>query len=149
MGCKKMGKPHNKNVDQVGPMQAVAHNLSRWIMMLCVGMGCLSITALYYGLLVVGSMLISIFLVAITLYFFLRFWPEDPKPVAPQVRSRAISQRSKPQRSAMVSAMHRNAPPKARAVIALRDMVRRQESFQISQQGAEAFAKTIRFMLRS
>jgi predicted lipid-binding transport protein (Tim44 family) len=143
-----MGKPHNTQADQAGPMQAVARKLSGWIMMLCVGMGCLSITALYYGLLVVSSMLISIFLVAFTLYFFLRFWPEDPKPVVP-APSKTISASPKPRRPAMVSAMRKDAPPKARAVIALRDMVRRQESFQISQQGAEAFAKTIRFMLRS
>lgn len=149
MGYKKMAKPPKKEVEHVGPMQAVARNLSRWILMLCVGMGGLSVASLYYGLVVVGSMLISIFLVAVTLYFFLRFWPEDPKPVVSTGSANPAAARPKPQRSAMVSAMRRDAPPKARAVIALRDMVRRQESFQISQQGAEAFAKTIRFMLRS
>ena len=149
MGCKKMAKPLKNDVEHAGPMQAVARNLSRWILMLCIGMGGLSITSLYYGLVVVGSMLISIFLVAVTLYFFLRFWPEDPKPVVSEGSAKPVSTRPRPPRSAMVSAMRRDAPPKARAVIALRDMVRRQESFQISQQGAEAFAKTIRFMLRS
>jgi hypothetical protein len=63
-----------------GPMQVVAHKMAGWILMLSVGMGCLSLAAFYYGLLVVGSMLISIFLVAITLYYFLKLWPEDPKP---------------------------------------------------------------------
>jgi hypothetical protein len=91
-------------------------------------------------------MLISIFLVAITLYYFLKLWPEDPKPNPRRV---AKPQVLAPRRPAMVSAIRIEAPPKARAMIALREMVRRQESFRISQQGAEAFAKTIRFMLQS
>ncbi|MDP6040149.1 MAG: hypothetical protein QGG64_16485 [Candidatus Latescibacteria bacterium] len=130
----------------LGPMQVVAHKMAGWTLMLSVGMGGLSLAAFYYGLLVVGSMLISIFLVAITLYFFLKLWPEDPKA---NLEKRTKPQVVVPQRPAMVSAVRIEGPPKARAMIALREMVRRQESFQISQQGAEAFAKTIRFMLRS
>jgi len=144
-----MGKPHKKSVEDAlsGPMQAVARNLTQWIMMLCVGMGSLSLMAFYYGLLAVGSILVSSFSVTFTLYFFLKFWPQDPRPKPAQVVYPAKSKA--PQRPAMVSAMRVDGPPKARAMMALREMVRRQESFKISQQGAEAFAKTIRFMLRS
>lgn len=143
-----MAKPPKKEPAPSGPMQVVAHKMAGWILMLSVGMGCLSLAALYYGLLVVGSMLISIFLVAITLYFFLKLWPEDPKP-EPKPERVYQPQVLALRRPAMVSAVRLDGPPKARAMIALREMVRRQESFQISQQGAEAFAKTIRFMLRS
>jgi len=141
--------PKKEQEATLGSMQAVAHNLAHWILMLCVGMGSLSLAAFYYGLLVVGSMLVSISLVAFTLYFFLKFWPEDPKPLPQTVRASQSPKTTVSQRPAMVSAMRLDGPPKARAMMALREMVRRQESFKISQQGAEAFAKTIRFMLRS
>ncbi len=133
----------------VGPLQVVANNLSRWIMMLGVGMGMLGVVAFYYGLLPVGSMLMSIFLVSFTLYFFIRWWPEeDERPTPAPVSAPVVAPVPKPGR-AMVQAVRLDGPPKVRCMMALREMVRRQETFQISQQGAEAFAKTIRFMLRA
>lgn len=133
----------------VGPLQVVAHNLSRWIMMLGVGMGTLGGVSFYYGLLPVGSMLMSIFLVSFTLYFFIRWWPEEderPAPAQPTPPPTVVP--PKPGR-AMVQTVKLNGPPRARVMVALRDMVRREEAVQISPQGAEAFAKTIRFMLRA
>lgn len=148
-----MGKPLRENRKQIdemaGPLQVVAHNLSRWIMMLGVGMGALGAVAFYYGLLPVGSMLMSIFLVSFTLYFFIRWWPEeDERPAPAQPAPTPIVAPPKPGR-AMVQTVKLNGPPKARVMMALRDMVRREEAVQISPQGAEAFAKTIRFMLRA
>ena len=130
----------------VGPMQAVAGNLTRWIMILGIGLGVLGATAVYMGLLVVASMLVSIVFVAFTLYLFLRLWPEQES--VRQVQTRVQTART-PVQQAMVSAVRTDGPPKARVLMALREMVKRQESFRISQQGAEMFAKTIRFMLRN
>ena len=130
-----------------GPMQAVAGNLTRWTMMLVVGLGGLGGASAYMGLLGVASMLASIALVALTLYLFLKFWPEDSQPGS---SSKAVPKTTPPpKRQAMVSAVRVDGPPKLRCILALREMVRRQESFQISQQGAERFAKTIRYLLRS
>lgn len=146
-----MGKPLKEKQtcveEAIGPFQVVAANLSRWIMMLGIGMGILGGVAFYYGLLPVGSMLMSIFLVSFTLYLFIRWWPEeDERPVAAPVQSPATPPPNKP---VMVRAVRLEGPPKARCLMALREMVKRQNDFQISQEGAEAFAKTIRFMLRS
>ncbi|MGA1196579.1 MAG: hypothetical protein ACO36I_08795 [Candidatus Latescibacterota bacterium] len=153
MGYKKMEKPLKEKAKQmdagVGPLQVVANNLSRWIMMLGVGMGVLGVVAFYYCVLPVGSMLMSIFLVSFTLYFFIRWWPEeDERPTPVPVSAPVEVSVPKPGR-AMVQAVRLDGPPKVRCMMALREMVRRQETFQISQQGAEAFAKTIRFMLRA
>ena len=144
----KKKKSKDDQAKAVGPMQAVAGNLTRWLMMLGVGLGMLAATAAYMGLLVVASMLVSIVFVAFTLYFFLRLWPEEQPVQQVQARIQAARTPVEPQK-AMVSAVRIDGPPKARALMALRDMVKRQESFQISQQGAEMFAKTIRFMLRN
>ena len=144
-------KKKKRRDDGVGPFQVVANNLSRWILMLGVGMGLLGTVAFYYGLLPVGSMLMSIFLVSFTLYFFIRWWPEEderPVPAPVPVVTPVAESPPKPGR-AMVQAVRLDGPPKVRCMMALREMVRRQETFQISQQGAEAFAKTIRFMLRA
>ena len=147
---EKLLKEKSKQSDEgVGPFQVVANNLSRWIMMLGVGMGLLGVVAFYYGLLPIGSMLMSIFLVSFTLYFFIRWWPEeDERPAPVSVVTPVAESPPKPGR-AMVQAVRLDGPPKVRCMMALREMVRRQETFQISQQGAEAFAKTIRFMLRA
>lgn len=148
-----MGKPHKEKKEQieavVGPLQVVAANLSRWIMMLGIGMGGLGCVAFYYGLLPVGSMLMSIFLVSFTLYFFIRWWPEEDEKPKPAPVQATPAQTPPKKGTAMVQAVRLDGPPKARCMMALREMVRRQESFQISQQGAENFAKTIRFMLRA
>ncbi len=132
-----------------GPMQVVAHNLSRWILMLGLAMGALGGVAFYFGLLPVGSMFMSIFLVSFTLYFFIRWWPEeDERPAPLPMRPTVVVPALKPGR-VMVEAVQVNGSPKVRCMLALREIVRRQEKFQISKQGAEAFAKTIRFMLQS
>jgi hypothetical protein len=131
-------------------MEEVAHNLSTWIMMLGAGMGFLGCVAFYFGLLPVGSMLMSIFVVSSTLYVFIRWWPEEedrPEPATPVARVTSavvVPRRS----SAMVEAIRLDGPPRVRCLLALREMVRRQESFHISQKGAETFAKTIRLMLQ-
>lgn len=149
-----MGKPlkeQKKQIDDIkGPLQVVAHNLQRWILMLGVGMGALGCVALYYGLFPVGSMMLSFFLVSFTLYFFIRWWPEeDERPVRASVQPIVVEPPAKKPGHAMIQAVRLDGPPKARCMLALREMVRRQEAFQISPQGAESFAKTIRFMLRA
>lgn len=148
MGQKKMKKlpDAQKSLLATGPVQVVAHNLARWVMMLGVGMGCVSMAAFYFHLLVEGAMLLSIFFVSVTLYFFLRLWPEEDAPSKP--RPRPVVPVAKP-KQAVVSVVHLQGPPRVRCLMALREMVRRQETFQISRQGAEAFAKTIRYMLRA
>lgn len=146
---KLLKEKKKQSDDEVGPFQVVANNLSRWIMMLGVGMGLLGAVAFYYGLLPVGSMLMSIFLVSFTLYFFIRWWPEEDERPAPVPVSVPVAESPPKPGRAMVQAVRLDGPPKVRCMMALREMVRRQETFQISQQGAEAFAKTIRFMLRA
>jgi len=140
-------KSEGSGVDSTSPIQVVAGNMSRWVLMFAIGMGSLGLVSLYLGLLVVASALISIVLVSITLYAFLRLWPEDEKANS---AVKSISQiQTEPRPRAMVQTVRLDGPPKARFVMAIRDMVRRQESIQISQQGAEMFAKTIRYILRS
>ena len=153
MGYSRMGKPLKDTKKQIndmkGPLQVVANNLQRWILMLGVSMGALGCVALYYRLFPVGSMMLSFFLVSFTLYFFIRWWPEeDERPVRAAPQPVVVAPPKKPGQ-ARVQAMRLDGPPKARCMMALREMVRRQESFQISPQGAESFAKTIRFMLRA
>jgi hypothetical protein len=146
---KPLKETRRKINDLTSPLQVVADNLSRWILMLGVGMGTLGCVAFYFGLLPVGSMLMSIFLVSFTLYFFIRWWPEEearPKPA--EIRPPVEVPSARPGRL-LVPAVRLGGPPKVRALLALREMVRRQETFQISRQGAEAFAKTIRFMQRA
>lgn len=134
----------------LGPLQVVAHNLARWVLMLSVGMGGVSAAAFYMALWAEGAMLLSIFLVSATLYFFIKWWPEEDNRPAhkPEVVASVPVVVPKPVR-VLVPAVRIGGPPKVRCLMILREMVRRQESFQISQQGAEAFAKTIRYMLRS
>ena len=129
-----------------GPVEVVAGNMERWLLMLGVGLGALGIAAAFMGLLVVASTLASIVLVSVTIFLFIRFWPEEevPERRAP----RPPSGRPRPRR-AMVQAVRVDGPPRARLMMSLKEIVRRQESFRISQQGAEAFAKTIRYILRS
>jgi hypothetical protein len=151
-----MEKPHKAqkkdpgNKSGLGPLQVVAHNLARWVLMLSIGMGVVSIAAFYLALWVEGAMLISIFLVSVTLYFFIKWWPEEDKRPAhkPEGGAPITAVVHKPVR-VLIPSVRIGGPPKVRCLMILREMVRRQESFQISQQGAEAFAKTIRYMLRS
>ena len=129
-----------------GPVEVVAGNMERWLLMLGVGLGGVGIAAAFMGLLVVAFTLASIVLVSITIFLFIRFWPEEEVP------ERRVSPpspgRPRP-RQAMVQAVRVDGPPRARLMMSLKEVVRRQESFRISQQGAEAFAKTIRYILRS
>jgi|SaaInl7_200m_RNA_FD_contig_21_1391402_length_1228_multi_15_in_0_out_0_2 hypothetical protein len=127
-----------------GPVQAVAGGMAGWFLGLAVSLGLLGVGAAYYGLLVAASTLISVFFVLLTLYLFLRFWPEEepivrrtpePAPAAP--------------RQAKVQAVQANGPPRVRFMVALKDVVRRQDAFRLSPQGAERFARTIRYILRS
>jgi hypothetical protein len=125
-------------------MQAVAEGMTRWLLMLVVGLGALGVWAGYMGRLLVASTLVSIVIVAFTLYLFLKYWPEEekvgckrntaaPEPVA---------------RSAKIPVTRLNGPPRARFIMALKEVVRKQDAFRLSPQGAERFARTIRYMLR-
>ncbi len=149
MAKPKIDKPEPSGEDQGAqdsPMQVVAGGIKRWFLVLGLALGILGITAAFLGRLVVASMLVSIFFVSFTLYLFLRFWPED------EVRERSapppVNDASKPRR-AMVSAVRVDAPPRTRFMIALKDAVRKQDTFRLSPQGAERFARTIRYLLRS
>ena len=90
----------------------------------------------------------SILLVSITLYVFFRYWPED-EPLKPVPRhATPVEDAPKPQR-AMVQVVSVDGPPKTRFMMALRDASRKQDRFKISKQGAERFAKTIRYILQN
>ena len=130
-----------------GPVQAVAGGMAGWFLGLAICLGLLGVAAACFGLLVAASTLISIFVVLLTLYMFIRYWPEEepassrplkPAPVAPG-----------PRRQARVAAVRVDGPPRIRFMIALKDVVRRQDAFRLSPQGAERFARTIRYILRS
>jgi len=129
-------------------LQAVASRMSLWFLLTAIGLAVLSGSALYFGLFVVASTFGSILLVSITLYAFFKYWPEDEplKPIPKRVPAEEPS--SQPKR-AMVPVVSLDGPPKTRFMMALRDASRRQDNFKISKQGAERFAKTIRYLLQN
>ncbi len=55
----------------------MAGGMAGWFLGLAVCLGVLAAGAAYYGLLVAASTLVSIFVVLLTLYLFLRYWPEE------------------------------------------------------------------------
>ena len=129
-----------------GPIQAVARGMAGWFLALAICLGLLGATAAYFGLLVVASTLVSIFVVVFTLYLFIRYWPEEEprksRALAPTAAAPARQQ-------ARVPAVRVDGPPKIRFMVALKDVVRRQDAFRLSPQGAERFARTIRYILRA
>jgi len=139
-------KPSEAAVDAT-PVQVVAQGMSYWFLMTAVGLALLCFCSLYFGLFVVASSFGSILLVSITLYAFFKYWPED-EPVKPVVRVSPTPEEPKSRR-AMVQVVQVDGPPKARFMMALRDASGRQDSFKISKQGAERFAKTIRYLLQN
>ena len=121
--------------------------MAGWFLGLAVCLGMLGAFAAYYGLLVAASTLISIFVVLLTLYLFLRYWPDEEPAARPKPPPTAAI--PEPRRTARVSAVRVDGPPKARFMVALKEVVRRQDAFRLSPQGAERFARTIRYILRS
>ena len=144
---------HGKNRESAvvaahSPMQAVSHGMSFWFLLSAIGLAVLCGSALYFSLFVVASTFGSILLVSITLYAFFKYWPED-EPLRPISRSVDSVVEEKP-REAMVQVVSvEGTPNKTRFMMALRDASRRQDSFKISNQGAERFAKTIRYLLQN
>ena len=144
-----MQKPRiNKNSKPVdhtpSAMQAVAEGMTRWLLMLVLGLGALGIWAGYMGRILVASTLVSIVIVAFTLYLFIKYWPDEE-------RSRKmvdVAGREPVARSAKIQVTQLNGPPRARFVMALKEVVRKQDAFRLSPQGAERFARTIRYMLK-
>ena len=134
-------------------IQAVAGDMKRGFLLLALSLGGVgAATAIMghltrsTGLLVVASSLGAIVLVSSTLYVFLKLWPEE------EIRtpsSSAAPAETPLRRQAMVSAVRAEGPPRMRFMMALREIARKQDSFRISQEGAERFAKTIRYLLRS
>jgi hypothetical protein len=143
----KRRQPAGRHGHGHGPVQAVAGGMAGWFLCLAVCIGLLGVAAAYYGLLVAASTLISVFVVLLTLYLFLRFWPEE-EPVTRRTLEPAPAAPAPP-RQAKVQAVHADGPPWIRFMIALKDVVRRQDAFRLSPQGAERFARTIRYILRS
>ena len=129
------------------PVQVVAQGMSYWFLVTAVGLALLCFSSLYFGLFVVASTFGSILLVSMTLYAFFKYWPED-ELLKPVVLVPPTPAEPKPRR-AMVQVVQVDGPPKARFMMALRDASRRQDSFKISKQGAERFAKTIRYLLQN
>lgn len=138
-------KSARETVVEASPVQVVSRGMSYWLLLVAVGLAALFAAALYFGLFVVASTFGSILLVSITLYVFFRYWPED-EPLKPAPARPTLA--PKPRR-AMVQMVEVDGPPKARFMMALRDASRRQGNFKISQQGAERFARTIRYLLRN
>ena len=127
-------------------MQAVAEGMTRWLLMLVIGLGALSVWAAYMGRLVVASTLVSIVIVAFTLYLFIRYWPEEEE-TAEKAKAPAAIQKPAAM-AARVSVTRLDGPPRARFIMALKEVVRKQDAFRLSPQGAERFARTIRYMLK-
>ena len=129
-------------------VQAVSRGLSFWFLLVAIGLAVLSGASLYFGLFVVASTFGSILLVSITLYVFFRYWPED-EPLKPVPRHATPVEEAPKLQRAMVQVVSVDGPPKTRFMMALRDVSRKQDSFKISKQGAERFAKTIRYILQN
>jgi hypothetical protein len=130
-----------------GPIQAVAVGMAAWFLGLAICLGLLGVAAACYGLLVAASTLISIFLVLLTLFLFLRYWPEDEETDGRHLQP--VAAKPRPPRQARVAMVRADGPPRMRIMVALKDVVRRQDAFRLSPQGAERFARTIRYILRA
>ncbi len=144
--ARRRRRPSEAAVDAT-PVQVVSRGLAFWFLLLAIGLAGLAASSLYFGLFVVAATFGSILLVAITLFAFFKYWPED-EALRPVVSSAEAPATPKP-RKAMIQAGRVDGPPKARFMIALRDASRRQESIKISKEGAERFAKTIRYLLQN
>lgn len=132
--------------DIVGPIQGIAARMKTWFLMFAAGLGVLGIASAFLQFWLLASTLISIVFVSITLYWFLKHWPEDE---ARQVVLRPPDEGEPAPRRALVPVVRANAPARTRFMVALREVVRKQENFRLSPQGAERFAKTIRYILQS
>ena len=126
-------------------IQAIAGDMKRGLLLLGLALGGVAVTAAFLGALVAASLLASIVLVSLTLYAFLSLWPEEETRTPPP----ELPGGSQPRPRAAVAAVRVDGPPRVRVVMALREMARKQDSFRISQEGAQRFAKTIRYILRS
>ena len=129
------------------PVQVLARSMKYWFLLLGIGLGAVGVTALYFGLFVVASTLGSIVFVALTLYAFLKFWPEEEFGTQRPPSAEPLDESAEPQ-AVMVPVVRMDGQPRASFMLAIRDIARRQEKFKISKQGAERFAKTIRYLLR-
>jgi hypothetical protein len=129
------------------PVQVVSRGMSFWFLLLAIGLSGLFGSSLYFGLFVVASTFGSVLLVSITLYVFFKYWPEDEalKPLPRRVEAPP----SPEPRKAVIQVVQVDGPPKTRFMMALRDASQRQDSFKISKEGAERFAKTIRYLLEN
>jgi hypothetical protein len=127
-------------------MQRIAARMKSWVLMFAAGIGVLGIASAFLQFWLLASTLISIVFVSLTLYWFLKYWPEDgdrPTALVP------AEEEGETPRRALVPVVRPNAPARTRFMVALREVVRRQEDFRLSPQGAERFAKTIRYILQS
>ena len=129
-------------------VQAVSHGMSFWILLLAGGLAVLCSLSLYFKLFVVGSTFGSILLVLIPLYTFFKYWPED-EPFKSTAQVTAVETEQPRQKNLILKVVQVDGPPKARFMMALRDASLKQDSFKISAQGAERFAKTIRYILQN
>ena len=136
---KREGKPVE------GVTQTVAASMGYWFLVVAAGLGAVAIGAAYFGLFVVASTFGSIVFVALTVYAFLRYWPDD-EPLATPDRP-PVSVEEQP-RQVAVPVVGISGAPKTRFLFAIREIARRQDDYKISQKGAERFAKVIRYMLR-
>ena len=108
--------------------------MTRWLLLLVVGLGALGLWTGYLGRLLVASTLVSVVIVAFALYLFLKYWPEEEK-----LRSKRDTARAEPvARSAKVPVTSLNGPPRARFKMALKQVVRKQDVFRLSPQGAQS-----------
>lgn len=142
----KWFKKKEASGDGKGVTQTLADQLGYWFLILGIGLGGVAVGAAYYGLLVVASTFGSIVFVALTVYAFLKYWSEDEplKPSSPAPKT----EQQQPARRVSVPVVGVNDAPKTRFLFAIREIARRQDDYKISQQGAERFAKVIRYMLR-
>jgi len=135
-------------------LQHLASDMKTWVLVFGLGLGVLGAGAAYVGLFVVASTMVSIFIVALTLYAFLRFWPEEQAGGRePAAADRENGDRAEPvtpvRRPALVPVVRPGGPPKARMMMALREMAQRQGNYRLSSRGAERFAKVIRYLLQN
>ncbi len=134
----------NPEGEAKGVTQTLADHLGYWFL-IAVGLG--AVAAAYYGLFVVASTFASIVLVALTVYAFLRYWPEDER-LQPRAKPEPTEAVEVQPRRVSLPVVELNGPPRSRFLFAIREIARRQEDYKISKQGAERFAKVIRYMLR-
>ena len=98
--------------------------------------------ALYFGLVVIASIMTAVCAVTVTLYLFVRLWPSSSAVARPGA---SLAPAEEPAPSEVLAP----GASRHRVLWTLRQLARRQEQFHISGRAAERVARIVRFVMKS